>query len=473
MSQTSEEYWLQRKLADMARIYNFTEQRIRMLKRDYKLATKELQKLLRDGDVKDYEKKRFKQLLANIDSRLQILFELEAAYAERALSYAYEEEYYRGIFNIQQAVGYGAGTYYIAPDIVETAICTAWSGRSYSDRIWKRKKELGKTVEEILRKGMLMGHSNAKMSKKLAERMDVSLRQAARLIRTETCYVANQAALQSYKELEVEQYEFLATLDLLTSQTCRHLDGKKYPRDKAQVGLNYPPMHPHCRSTTIPVVDDFGIEGTRLARDADGKNYEVPKSIKYEDWYNQHVKTDPKYVLAEKKIKNKYRDQKQYEKYKEVLGKHAPKTFEEFQEIKHNHKNAWKFLKEQFNNEFVKRDFDDIPSFHGKCSDLLARKWYKWHDENIPNLIDGIKNIEEQARQACELRNNYRTQTRDLMKDQEKRRDLDKNYPNLSFEELLYKKMKDKSLTKDEAIFDILKTATKTNKQVNKKFGLE
>ena len=104
---------------------------------------------------------------------------------------------------------------------------------------------------------------------------------------------------------------------------------------------------------------------------------------------------------------------------------------------------------------------------------MLARKWYKWHDENIPNLIDGTKNIEEQARQACELRNNYRTQTRDLMKDQEKRRDLDKNYPNLSFEELLYKKMKDKSLTKDEVIFDILKTATKTNKQVNKKFGLE
>ena len=345
MSQTSEEYWLQRKLADMARIYNFTEQRIRMLKRDYKLATKELQKLLRDGDVKDYEKKRFKQLLANIDSRLQILFELEAAYAERALSYAYEEEYYRGIFNIQQAVGYGAGTYYIAPDIVETAICTAWSGRSYSDRIWKRKKELGKTVEEILRKGMLMGHSNAKMSKKLAERMDVSLRQAARLIRTETCYVSNQATLQSYKELGVGEYEFLATLDLLTSQTCRHLDGKKYPRDKAQVGLNYPPMHPHCRSTTIPVMDDFGIEGTRLARDADGKNYEVPKSMKYEDWYNQHVKTDPKYVLAEKKIKNKYRDQKQYEKYKEVLGKHAPKTFEEFQEMKYNDVEKWNELK--------------------------------------------------------------------------------------------------------------------------------
>ena len=345
MSQSNEEYWIRRKLADMARIYNSSESRIRMLKRDYTLAIKDIKKMLKDGNVKDYDKKRLKMLLKQIDERLQIIFELEEVYTWSALRYAYEEEYYRGIFNIQQAVGHGAGTYYIAPDMVEMAISTAWSGASYSDRIWKRKKELRKNVEEILRKGMLMGHSNGRMTKQLAERMDVSLRQAGRLIRTETCYVANQATLQSYKELEVDEYEFLATLDLKTSAACRALDGKRYPRKKAQVGLNYPPMHPHCRSTTIPVLEEIeGIEETRIAKDADGKYYKVPKSMKYEEWYEKYVKTDPRYVLEEKKIKNRYADEKQFVKYQEALGNHAPRTLEEFQEMKYNDVEKWNVL---------------------------------------------------------------------------------------------------------------------------------
>ena len=57
MSQSNEEYWIRRKLADMARIYNSSESRIRMLKRDYTLAIKDIKKMLKDGNVKDYDKK--------------------------------------------------------------------------------------------------------------------------------------------------------------------------------------------------------------------------------------------------------------------------------------------------------------------------------------------------------------------------------------------------------------------------------
>ena len=66
MSQTHEEYWLKRKLADLGRVYNFTEERIRMLKRDYKQAIKDIRNLLRDGDIKDYEKRRLKLLQKQI-----------------------------------------------------------------------------------------------------------------------------------------------------------------------------------------------------------------------------------------------------------------------------------------------------------------------------------------------------------------------------------------------------------------------
>lgn len=121
--------------------------------------------------------------------------------------------------------------------------------------------------------------------------------------------------------------------------------------------------------------------------------------------------------------------------------------------------------------EIAKMDFEDIPN--GSLSDTEARMWYIYHDKEIPDMIDRSKSIEDQARQAFDLRNLNRTRTRDLMKDQEKRKQLDANEPNWEFEELVEDKMKRKTITREEAIIDILLTATKTRKSVNKELGLE
>lgn len=126
------------------------------------------------------------------------------------------------------------------------------------------------------------------------------------------------------------------------------------------------------------------------------------------------------------------------------------------------------------NEEIVmKRDFSELSSYVGKMSDRAVRKWYKYHDEQIPSLIDKTKTIEEQARQACEMRNQNRTNARDLMRNQEARRRLDITDPNKSFEELVKHKMSNKGMSREEAVKDILVTATKTRKSVNKMFGLE
>lgn len=105
-------------------------------------------------------------------------------------------------------------------------------------------------------------------------------------------------------------------------------------------------------------------------------------------------------------------------------------------------------------------------------SNKQAREWYLEHDARIPLLIDKNASVEEQARQAFDLRNLYREITRDLMKDQNARKDLDKNNPNWTFEGLIAYKMENKKISREEAIADILKTATKTNAAVNAKLGV-
>ena len=71
-----------------------------------------------------------------------------------------------------------------------------------------------------------------------------------------------------------------ATLDNRTSDACQELDGKVIAVSKAVVGLNYPPLHPYCRSTTIPYFED--LEGSRIARAEDGIIYRVPGDMTFE-----------------------------------------------------------------------------------------------------------------------------------------------------------------------------------------------
>lgn len=343
MSQVDEQYWLKRLLHDSAKIYNFAEGQLGKLRREYEKAIKQINKdLLTAKHTERLEQLKLK-LLVEIDR----LMEYEEALTEETLLQVYEEGFYRSAYNVQQALGYGTGAIFIGPQAAEITVGIAWSGKNYSERIWQHREVLAKKVEQILTKGTILGHSNAKMAKQLAEEMDNTFSNAARLVRTETNYIHNQASKQSYEALSLEQYEFLATLDLRTSATCASLDGKKFDLKKAQAGVNYPPMHPNCRSTTIPVVES-DAEEVRLAK-LNGDYYEVPATMTYEQWYESIVKehgTD-KIATMKKMVQNESKDRTLFATYQKTIGIDAPKSFAEFQQFKYNDGNKWAALKRQ------------------------------------------------------------------------------------------------------------------------------
>ena len=124
-------------------------------------------------------------------------------------------------------------------------------------------------------------------------------------------------------------------------------------------------------------------------------------------------------------------------------------------------------------SKFYKAEFKDISALKYSLPDLEVRKWYKNKDSNIINIIDKLKPLENQAREAFELRNMYRTQARDLMLNHEERKKLDNEHPNKSFEEFIQDKMKRKSLAREEALRDTIQTSGKTNKKVDTSLGLE
>ena len=140
----------------------------------------------------------------------------------------------------------------ISSSAVKKALENDWSGANYSSRIWSNTDNLAKAIKNELIIGLNKGINYRTMSQNIAKKFETSYKNAERLVRTETNHIQNQATLMGYTDAGVVKYQFLAVLDSRTSHTCSDLNGEVFKTEDATEGENYPPMHPNCRSTTVP-----------------------------------------------------------------------------------------------------------------------------------------------------------------------------------------------------------------------------
>lgn len=320
----------------------------KILNRDYIFKRNEIEKLLKQG-----VRKNFTQTAYSIDMYLGV----------------------HGAFNM------------ISEEEVENIIKLPWSGKHYSKRLWNNRTKLKEVIEAQLTQATVQGKDLKQCAREIAETMESSKKVAERLINTEHAYACSQGDLKIYKEFDVKEYEYLATLDIKTSKTCRNLDGKKFSLSVAVPGVNFPPMHAHCRSTTVPVDVDDLEDSVRIARDENGKNIYVDSNLSYREWYKKYVETNPQYLLKEKKWKNRHSDKKLYEDYKIKYGKEIPKSFEKFQDMKYNNTNKLEEIKER--HSLKKSIFSSEKSLGGHF--------------NKHNSEFGYKNKEEYLKKSQEL----------------------------------------------------------------------
>ena len=234
---------------------------------------------------------RLQGLQANIDNAILKLYDKQQLTMYDILKDGYEDGYYRGIFRIQQQIGIGTDFTAMNERAIRQAVTANHGKGNFSSRLYKHSKTLSRDLQENLTVGLIRGESVDKMAKRISRRLDVSMSNAKRLVRTETAYIHELATMESYKEAGIEKYRFLATLDNKTSEICQELDRKEFPVEKAIPGENLPPMHPNCRSTTEAVFEDE-IESYRTARASDGSQYMVPRDMNYEEWKKKYVKAN-------------------------------------------------------------------------------------------------------------------------------------------------------------------------------------
>ena len=237
-----------------------------------------------------------------------------------------------------------------------------WHGSNYSKRLWGDTEALAARLEELFTVESMTGMSEFEMAKAIASEFDRSIGVARRLIRTEANYMANQAKLKAWQDSGVKYYMLVAVLDLRTSEICRDKDHKVYLVSQAVVNGadgTYPPFHPWCR--TIAVMYHKGaLKVTRNSLDPiSGKIIPIKGDTTYNDWMNglKEMYSDDEIHLQKLKIKNAVNDNSNYRQLKNVLGKeNAPKSLDEYQNIKYNDGSEWAKLKD---NYFVKTRLQD------------------------------------------------------------------------------------------------------------------
>ena len=293
-----------------------------------------IQRLLADLDSPAYSfrMKRLERLSDDLDRMRESIYHSEKTGSDAFYSNLMKDSYYKATFDLQQQTGLAYGFSGLPESEIKHLQSFSWldDGSTYSTDIWKNTGKLTSSIKDELLISLMTGRDIRGTAQAIAERFNVGQNDARRLVRTESAFFHNQMELLSYEEADIEKYIFVAVLDKRTSRICQEHDNQVYDRDKATPGVNYPPLHPWCRSTTVGYDEDADYSKLkRRARNPEtGKVEYVPADMTYKEWYSKYVdgedvvkeskpEVDDKVFVADKpsEIDDFFKKQKSYQKW--------------------------------------------------------------------------------------------------------------------------------------------------------------
>lgn len=248
--------------------------------------------------IKELENASAKVHIERLEAiKLQMQNQIEVVYGNledglsTMLGKIYKNTYYHTGYEIQKGLNVGSSMALIDDNKVQKAIRKPWGAdrNNFSSRLWSNKQKLINTLNTNLTQSIIRGEDPSKAINQISKVMGTTKSNVGRLVMTESAFIASAAQKDCFTELNVKQYEIVATLDTKTSEICQELDGKVFDMKDYQAGLTAPPFHPYCRTTTCPYFNDEFTQGEERAyRNAEGKTQYV-KDMKYDEWYKQYV----------------------------------------------------------------------------------------------------------------------------------------------------------------------------------------
>lgn len=228
---------------------------------------------------------RLEQLQAQIYAKAKEIYPQEELENKMCYKGVINQSYYKTMYDTQMGTGYNFNFSTIDNNMIDALLRDPWSGKNYSERIWGNTDILANNLSEILGGAMLSGQSMGLTIKQIQSRFETSKYYAERLIRTETNHFNNEVEALAYEEIGLDKYVFVATLDSRTSEICQLMDNKVFEFSKREEGVNYPPLHPNCRSKTRAYLgkeEEKTLQ--RRARNPITGQTEIISNMSYKEW---------------------------------------------------------------------------------------------------------------------------------------------------------------------------------------------
>lgn len=225
----------------------------------------------------------------------------------------YEDGYYRSIFEVQKGRGVGSSFAILDTDMISRIISKPWTsdGTNFSERVWgQHRPALIQRLNTDLVQALIRGENPQNLTDKIAKEFNVAKYKANRLLYTEAAFFSEASQTDAFREAGVKYFSVCAALDRDTCNDCGDRDGEKIPMSMCEDGVTAPPFHPNCRCTKLPE-DDFDYTASaRIARDENGKNYEVPNNMTYQQWKSKYVDNGQELVIDESNLTKSKKDDK-------------------------------------------------------------------------------------------------------------------------------------------------------------------
>lgn len=243
-------YWEKRRAA----VYDLSLEELRkalisIYKRAAESAVKDASLLLFDIEtVNDlYRFNRYNKLLEIFNKQLKLMGESEIK--------VYNKSFY-DLYEATNTLLVDADNTFTIVDKtrIDAAINAIWcaDGIHWSKRVWKNNELLQKRLEKGLIDCVSRGVPKDELIKDLKNTFGIGFRRAETVARTELSYIQNQATLDTYKQSNIKQYQFLGAGG--NCDICAQLNGNIYNISDAVVGVNMPPIHPNCRCGILAVI---------------------------------------------------------------------------------------------------------------------------------------------------------------------------------------------------------------------------
>lgn len=327
-----------------------------------------------------YRISRLEAMKVQMQHHAECVMAKEADGMTRMLSDMYTEGYYKTGHMVQSGLGIGHSFAALDTNKVDKVLSRPWApdGKNFSERIWgQHRPQLVNDLHSGLTQMIARGDSPDKLIDMISKKYNVSKKKAGNLVMTEAAYFSSKADQDSFKEMEVEEQRFVATLDSHTSDMCRDMDGKVFRTEDIIIGENAPPLHCRCRSVMTPYFEG-NVKG-RMARNEEGNSEPIPEDIPYHEWERKYVKGEKDAVKPAVEPEPKtLKDKVARVKVDLDTDQQTLRT----QKVELKSKNAE-----------LKITQEDIQELEVKRTDLQSKqtKYNTWKDLNVDTGIEGME----------------------------------------------------------------------------------